>query len=129
MAEPAISDLPASVGSASGVPPEAAALPDPPAETRPLAAETLRLYRADWVVLRRNGYANAGITEILGEAGLGTRAFYRHFDSKDELLVSMFAENASATARRLADHVEDVGRGPARGPHAVARPEHRGQHR
>ena len=48
MAEPAISDLPASVGSASGVPPEAAALPDPPAETRPLAAETLRRYHADW---------------------------------------------------------------------------------
>ena len=47
-AEPAISDLPASVGSASDVPPEAAALPDPPAETRPLAAETLRRYHADW---------------------------------------------------------------------------------
>ena len=43
------------------------------------ADERERLYRAGWVVLRRNGYANAGITEILGEAGLGTRAFYRHF--------------------------------------------------
>ena len=73
------------------------------------ADERERLYRAGWVVLRRNGYANAGITEILGEAGLGTRAFYRHFDSKDELLVSMFAENASATARRLADHVDLAG--------------------
>ena len=73
------------------------------------ADERERLYRAGWVVLRRNGYANAGITEILGEAGLGTRAFYRHFDSKDELLVSMFADNASATARRLADHVDLAG--------------------
>ena len=35
--------------------------------------------------------------------GSGTRAFYRHFDSKDELLVSMFSDNAAATARRLAD--------------------------
>ncbi len=85
-----------------------------PDESRPdrdakHADERERLYRAGWVVLRRNGYANAGITEILGEAGLGTRAFYRHFDSKDELLVAMFADNASATARRLADHVDLAG--------------------
>ncbi len=73
------------------------------------ADERERLYRAGWVVLRRNGYANAGITEILGEAGLGTRAFYRHFDSKDDLLVAMFTDNAAATARRLADEVDLAG--------------------
>jgi AcrR family transcriptional regulator len=73
------------------------------------ADERERLYRAGWVVLRRNGYANAGITDILTEARLGTRAFYRHFTSKDELLVSMFADNAAATARRLAERVEAAG--------------------
>ena len=60
-------------------------------------------------MLRRNGYANAGITDILGEAKLGTRAFYRHFDSKDELLVSMFTDNATATASRLAERVDAAG--------------------
>ena len=60
-------------------------------------------------MLRRNGYANAGITDILGEAKLGTRAFYRHFDSKDELLVAMFSENAAATASRLAERVDTAG--------------------
>jgi AcrR family transcriptional regulator len=73
------------------------------------ADERDRLYRAGWVVLRRNGYANAGITEILTEAKLGTRAFYRHFASKDELLVSMFAENAAVTASRLAELVDTAG--------------------
>ena len=73
------------------------------------ADERDRLYRAGWVVLRRNGYANAGINDILAEAKLGTRAFYRHFASKDELLVSMFAENAAATASRLAERVDAAG--------------------
>jgi AcrR family transcriptional regulator len=73
------------------------------------ANERDRLYRAGWVVLRRNGYANAGINDILAEAKLGTRAFYRHFASKDELLVSMFAENAAATASRLAERVDAAG--------------------
>ena len=73
------------------------------------AGERDVLYRAGWTVLRRNGYANAGITEILAEAKLGTRAFYRHFDSKDELLVSMFRESAAATSRALADRVAEAG--------------------
>jgi len=73
------------------------------------AGERDVLYRAGWTVLRRNGYANAGITEILAEAKLGTRAFYRHFESKDELLVSMFRESAAATSRALADRVAAAG--------------------
>ena len=89
---------------------EPAAVPDrDTARDAKHADERERLYRAGWVVLRRNGYANAGITDILGEAKLGTRAFYRHFDSKDELLVAMFSENAAATASRLAERVDTAG--------------------
>lgn len=73
------------------------------------ADERERLARAGWTVLRRNGYANAGITEILAEAELGTRAFYRHFSSKDELLIAMFRDNASVTAQRLTERVEAAG--------------------
>jgi AcrR family transcriptional regulator len=34
-------------------------------------------------------------------ANLGTRAFYRHFDSKDELVAAVFLETARAERRRL----------------------------
>lgn len=82
---------------------------EPVARETKHADERTRLERAGWVVLRRNGYANAGITDILKEAGLGTRAFYRHFASKDGLLVAMFSENAAITARRLTERVEAAG--------------------
>ncbi|HVW44820.1 MAG TPA: TetR/AcrR family transcriptional regulator [Amycolatopsis sp.] len=40
------------------------------------------------------------VSKILAEAGLSTRSFYRHFQSKDELLLAMFqAESDRATQR------------------------------
>jgi AcrR family transcriptional regulator len=51
--------------------------------------------------MRENGYAGAQISDILAEAGLGTRAFYRHFASKDDLVVALFEENAGQVAARL----------------------------
>jgi len=69
------------------------------------AAEREHLFRSAWAVLKRSGYANASITEILAEAGISTRAFYRHFASKDDLLVAMFVENADVAAERVAARV------------------------
>jgi AcrR family transcriptional regulator len=73
------------------------------------ARERARLMVAGWTVLRRNGYANAGVAAILAEAGLGTRAFYRHFQSKDELLVEMFRASAEQTGNELAARVAAAG--------------------
>ncbi len=46
------------------------------------------------------------VAAILERAGLSTRAFYRHFASKDELFLAMLEQEASALAGRL-DRVAD----------------------
>jgi len=59
------------------------------------------LLDATLTVLRRNDYADVTIASILEEAGLGTRSFYRHFQSKDELLLTLFRRDAEVAATRL----------------------------
>lgn len=43
-----------------------------------------------------------GVHEILREAGQSTRAFYRHFPTKDHLLLFMYRESSERVAHRLA---------------------------
>jgi AcrR family transcriptional regulator len=58
------------------------------------------LVEAALTVLRRQGAAGLTVAEVLAEAGLSTRAFYRHFASKDELLLALFdADNEVVAAR------------------------------
>jgi AcrR family transcriptional regulator len=64
-------------------------------------------------VMRQNGYAAAQISDILGEAHLSTRAFYRHFQSKDDLLLALFHDNAESTSRQLTARVLAAGAPPA----------------
>jgi AcrR family transcriptional regulator len=52
-------------------------------------------------VLRRSGFDRATLDEVLAEASLSTRAFYRHYSSKDELLLALYREEAAALASRL----------------------------
>jgi len=54
------------------------------------AAERSRLMDAALDVMRRNGFQGASVQDILDHAGLSTRAFYRQFRSKDDLLLAMF---------------------------------------
>jgi AcrR family transcriptional regulator len=51
--------------------------------------------------LREQGVRGLSIAAVLDRAKLGTRAFYRHFDSKDELVAAVFLEAARAERRRL----------------------------
>ena len=46
------------------------------------------------------------VAAILERAGLSTRAFYRHFASKDELFLAMLRQEADALAGRL-DRIAD----------------------
>lgn len=46
------------------------------------------------------------VAAILERAGLSTRAFYRHFESKDELFLAMLRQEADALADRL-DRIAD----------------------
>ncbi len=59
------------------------------------------LFDATLTVLRRNDYSDVAIADILEEAGLSTRSFYRHFQSKDELLLTLYRRDAEVAAGRL----------------------------
>ena len=59
------------------------------------------LLNAALVVMERNGYTDAAVADILREAELSTRSFYRHFESKDQLLCALFRREADAAAARL----------------------------
>jgi len=66
------------------------------------ADDELRLlFDAALVVMARNGYQDAAVADILTEAGLSTRSFYRHFESKDQLLCALYRREAELAAGRL----------------------------
>lgn len=60
-------------------------------------------------VLARNGYADTSVGDILSEAGLSTRAFYRHFDTKQDLLVALMQRDTIAVGRTLDHAVRSAG--------------------
>jgi AcrR family transcriptional regulator len=64
------------------------------------------LLDAALVVMERNGYVDAAVADILREANLSTRSFYRHFDSKDQLLCAVFRREADDAAARLRGRVD-----------------------
>jgi AcrR family transcriptional regulator len=53
-------------------------------------------------VMERNDYSDMSVGEILAEAGLSTRAFYRHYDSKEALLETFLLHEAESVGRSLA---------------------------
>ena len=62
--------------------------------------EVRALVEAGLTVLRQRGAAGLTVAEVLAEAGLSTRAFYRHFRSKDELVLAVYEQESQ---RRNAD--------------------------
>jgi AcrR family transcriptional regulator len=56
------------------------------------AAEARRLIDAAFVVMRRSGSIDPQVRAIVQEAGLSNQAFYRHFASKDALLLAVLAD-------------------------------------
>jgi AcrR family transcriptional regulator len=51
--------------------------------------------------VREQGVRGLSVATVLDHAGLGTRAFYRHFQSKDQLVAAVFLEMALVEKRRL----------------------------
>ena len=66
------------------------------------AADVTRLVDATYAVISRTGQLDPTVRDILREAGLSTQAFYRHFSSKDELLVVLFEDGR----RQLTEYLE-----------------------
>ena len=52
-------------------------------------------------VLRADGAAEMTIADVLTEAGLSTRAFYRHFASKSDLLLAIYDDELERYRPRL----------------------------
>jgi AcrR family transcriptional regulator len=63
--------------------------------------EVSQLIEAAFAVLRREGSVNLTVGDVLAEAGLSTRAFYRHFTSRDELVLAVFDREQERALVRL----------------------------
>src|SRR5688572_9438746 len=68
-------------------------------------AEVQALVDAGLEVLARRGEAKLTVAEVLSEAHLSTRAFYRHFRSRDELVLAVYEHESERTGDRLAERV------------------------
>ncbi|MGC0423323.1 TetR/AcrR family transcriptional regulator [Embleya sp. AB8] len=67
------------------------------------AEEVRRLVDATYRVVERTGSLDPTMRDILRESGLSNQAFYRHFRSKDELLVALLDDGRRRMAAYL-DH-------------------------
>jgi AcrR family transcriptional regulator len=65
-------------------------------------------------VMAENGYDGTSVNDVLAEAGLSTRAFYRQFDSKHALLMALIQRERD----RVAHHLEQAAKS-ADGPLAA----------
>jgi AcrR family transcriptional regulator len=66
------------------------------------AAEARRLIDAALVVMRRTGAIDPAVRDVVKEAGSSNQAFYRHFPSKDALLLAVLADGQ----QRLVSYLE-----------------------
>jgi AcrR family transcriptional regulator len=78
--------------------------------------EVEQLVEATYRVVSREGTVDPRVRDILVESGLSTQAFYRHFQSKDDLLLVLLDDGR----RRLADYLNHL-MGKARTPAARLR--------
>jgi AcrR family transcriptional regulator len=64
-------------------------------------SERSQIIRAAYHCLAASEGGNVSVAAILDAAGLGTRAFYRHFESKDTLLLAMFRQDSEKVLSEL----------------------------
>jgi AcrR family transcriptional regulator len=75
--------------------------------------EVRRLLDAAFAVMRSTGDLDPRVGDVVRAAGLSNQAFYRHFRSKDELLLAVLTDGRRRLVRTLTGRV-----GRAVGPHA-----------
>lgn len=78
-----------------------APVPGAPAPDAALDPEVARLLAAAQTVLSRSGWWGFKVESVLREAKLSTRSFYRHFQSKSELLLAVLETEMKQAATRL----------------------------
>ncbi|MCB1285013.1 MAG: TetR/AcrR family transcriptional regulator [Microthrixaceae bacterium] len=65
------------------------------------AHERQLLLDASIAVMERNGFDDVAVADILAEADVSTRSFYRHFASKDELVCAIYHREAQRIAEQI----------------------------
>lgn len=65
--------------------------------------EVRRLIQASFDLVRRHGDLEPRVSEIVAEAGLSNQAFYKHFRSKDELMLAVL-DDGIRTLRSYLTH-------------------------
>jgi AcrR family transcriptional regulator len=68
-------------------------------------AEKQRIMRAAYELIERDGPKETSVHDVLDAAGLSTRAFYRHFRSRDELVLEMYRVDCERVNATLATAV------------------------
>jgi TetR/AcrR family transcriptional repressor of nem operon len=61
-----------------------------------------RIIKAAAAAIRKNGIAGTGLSDLMASAGLTHGGFYRHFDSKDQIVAEAFTAAAESLAEQLA---------------------------
>ena len=70
------------------------------------ADEVRRLVEASFRLIRESGQLEAPVSEIVRAAGLSNHAFYKHFRSKDELLVTLLDDGMRQLSSYLRHRME-----------------------
>src|SRR5262245_65922641 len=70
------------------------------------AGEVQRLLAATFVLIERTGELEPRVGDIVREAGLSNQAFYRHFPSKQALLVAVLDEGIRILASYLVHRMQ-----------------------
>lgn len=71
--------------------------------------EVARLVQASFKLIRDTGNLQPKVSEIVAEAGLSNQAFYKHFRSKDELLLAVLEEGSLILKSYLEHKMEKAG--------------------
>jgi AcrR family transcriptional regulator len=66
------------------------------------------LVKATRDLLRIRPYSEVSLAAILEQSGLHTRAFYRHFETKDDVLRAIYRDNGEELGRIVTRRVEDA---------------------
>jgi AcrR family transcriptional regulator len=73
-----------------------------PARQEKYRAEKQQIVRAAYELIQRDGSKETSVHDVLRAAGLSTRAFYRHFRSRDELVLEMYRVDCDRVNATLA---------------------------
>ena len=76
------------------------------ARQRKYAAERRLLIEAGYRYLARGSSERGIVLAVLADCNLSTRAFYRHFGSRDEFLLAMLREDSDRVTKWLVDIVD-----------------------